>query len=449
MKRQHSFRSFYCAFILSITFATQALANTTIVSDAKALASAVANAQPGDEIVIEDGIWRDELLSIVGAGSAAAPIHIHPETPGGLTVTGKSRVRIGGSYLVVSGMEFRNIEQISDWLQFREDSKNHAHHCRVTDCLFIEDDDFDPGKMDSRWIGIYGSGNEFDHCHIEGKKSRGTSLVVWLEENTLAGHHIHHNDFGHRPPLGRNGGETIRIGDSKTHHVNAKCRIEFNHFVHCDGEAECISNKSCENLYRKNVFEEVRGTLSLRHGHRCQVTENVFLGNGVKHTGGVRVIGDDHIVTANHFDRLDGTDARGALVLQNGIANSPDNGYSPVRRAIIQDNVAIECRQSVVIGYADKDSPSSSVAPQDCTFRNNIWIANPKSAVVFEHDRAVNTVWQSNIASGQSLGIVPVPDGIIFKSGKAARLASSRTPDLGFLNATGITWSKFENTKKQ
>lgn len=405
------------------------------------LRAAVRDAHPGDEIVIEDGVWRDVDVRIAGKGSAKAPIRIRPATPGGLRITGRSRIRIGGEHLVISGLHLRDITEESDWLQFREDSKNLARHCRLTDCVFDESEEFD-GETESRWVGIYGENNEFDHCRVEGKTTRGTSVVVWLQEGLEARHRIHHNVFGDRQPLGRNGGETLRIGDSKTSLLSARCVIEDNLFERCNGEAECISNKSCENIYRRNLFREVQGTLSLRHGHRCRVERNVFLGNDLKETGGIRIIGEDHVVIGNYLARLGGDDSRGALVLQNGIPDSPLNGYAPVRRVLIEDNHVFACRQSLVIGYADEDSPASTVAPEDCIFRGNAFLAGPKDTVVFSHHAAKNTQWKSNRATGKALGMDPVT-GFEFRPGAA--LPSEETlpphPDvLESVRSAGPTW---------
>lgn len=408
-----------------------------------ALTAAVSKARPGDDVVIEDGVWRDVHVRIVGNGASSAPIRIRPATPGGLQITGVSRVRIGGSHLVVSGLRLRNIRDVSDWFQFREDSKNPARHCRTTDCVFEEDEEFDPGRMDSRWVGIYGEDNEFDHCRVEGKKSRGTSVAIWLQEGLDASHHVHHNQFGYRPPLGRNGGETIRVGDSKTLSINAACLFEKNIFERCNGEAECISNKSCENVYRFNLFREVQGTLSLRHGHRCRVEANVFLGSDVKHTGGIRIIGEDHLVRGNYLANLGGTKARGALVLQNGIPNSPASGYSPVRRAVVRDNHIIRCRESLVIGYADKDSPSSIAVPEDCIFRGNAFLADADRTVVTEHQAARNTQWESNIATGKLLGIdEPAAGGLRFHPGAPPPDLVPPVPELKFAQSAGPSWDR-------
>ena len=60
--------------------------------------------------------------------------------------------------------------------------------------------------------------------------------------------------------------------------------------------AEIISNKSCKNTYSDNGFYECKGTLTLRHGNDCLVTGNYFIGNNISQTGGVRIIGENHVV---------------------------------------------------------------------------------------------------------------------------------------------------------
>ena len=58
--------------------------------------------------------------------------------------------------------------------------------------------------------------------------------------------------------------------------------VEDNYYEHCDGEAEIISNKSCENIYRRNTFVECKGAL-MRHGNRCTAEGNWFFGHGRRH----------------------------------------------------------------------------------------------------------------------------------------------------------------------
>ena len=106
-------------------------------------------------------------------------------------------------------------------------------------------------------------------ARLRARPGKGPTFVVWLGDGNEGRHQIDHNYFGPREKLGKNGGETIRVGDSKTAMLTGGCVVEKNLFEKCNGETECISNKSCGNIYRDNTFLEVSGTLTLRHGNGC------------------------------------------------------------------------------------------------------------------------------------------------------------------------------------
>lgn len=373
------------------------------VSDSESARKAVRDAKPGDVIVLASGEWRDVDLRLDGEGTADQPVTIRAEEPGKTIITGASRVRLGGSHLVVSGLFFRNLSGAnSDWLEFRIDSKRRANFCRVTDCAFLESPDFVAKEMENRWIGLYGEGNQLDRCSIEGKKNKGATVVVWLGESDPGRHLIQANYFGERPRLGKNGGETIRVGDSRTMKQRAGCLVEDNYFYRCDGETECISNKSCGNVYRGNWFVETQGTVTLRHGSDCVVGGNVFLGKKRKHTGGIRVIGSGHRIIGNRLDGLEGDGFRTALCFVNGIPESPDNGYHQVVGAEVRDNVVVDCHESLLIGY--NDVGEATLAPQDLTFENNRIIAREGGPAVRVDRPATGTVWQSNRIVGEIIG---------------------------------------------
>ncbi len=331
----------------------------------------------GDELVMKDGLWRDANLLIQGEGTAEQPITIRAATPGKVVLTGASRLRISGQYVQVIGLKLHNLTgQKADWIEFRKDSKKLANHCSLKDCWLLESDDFQPTEKENRWIGIYGHDNRLENCRIEGKKNKGATVVVWLGKDNLGEHIITHNYFVHRPRLGKNGGETLRVGDSDTSMQSAKCLIEGNLFERCNGETECISNKSCDNVYRSNTFLEVQGTLTLRHGNNCLVERNIFLGNHVSGTGGIRVIGEGHRVRANYLSGLEGDGFRTALTLVNGQPDAALNGYHPVRNVTLEDNTIVDCKHSVLLNY--NDQKDATISPYKITFTDQRIIARNK-----------------------------------------------------------------------
>lgn len=398
--------------------------------DPAELIVSMKKARPGDEVVLTEGEWRDAELRIDGHGTAAAPIIVRAAVPGKTILTGSSRVRLSGTFIVVSGLWLHNSTNSSvDWFEFRFDSKRSASHCVVTECAFTEHEDFKSIEKESRWIGIYGEANQLKSCRIVGKKNKGTTVVVWLGDQDKGAHQITSNYFGNRPYLGKNGGETIRIGDSDASMQSARCLVERNLFEDCDGETECISNKSCGNIYRKNTFLEVQGTLTLRHGNACVVEENIFLGNKKPRTGGIRVIGEDHRVLNNYLEDLEGDGFRSAITLMNGYPNSKLNGYFPVKNALIEGNVMLNCKHSLLLGYNDESK--ADVPPANCILRHNSIIARNGQPAIEVVKMLENSHFEGNRVQAEKLGIHPQPGIEAVKSLEVKRPTALTIEDIG------------------
>lgn len=338
--------------LLTFLLTTSVLSKDIPVANAAAFADAAKSFAAGDTIILQDGTWADARLKIHAEGTAEKPVTIKAQTPGKVVFTGDSRLSVGGAHVVVDGLWFQNPtgEQV---LELRLDSKQLASDCRITNCAVTNDTQLTSVES-AQFVSIYGARNRVDHCYIAGKTTQGTTMVVWLsnEAKDQGKHQIDHNHFGPRQKLGKNGGETIRLGDSKTSMQTAACIVEHNLFEKCDGEAECISNKSCGNLYRFNTFKGVSGTLTLRHGNACRVENNVFIGDKAKGSGGVRIIGEDHVVTGNLFDGLTGDNERSAMCFMLGIPDSVPNGYFQVKRAKVTNNTFVNCAHNILIGMS-------------------------------------------------------------------------------------------------
>jgi poly(beta-D-mannuronate) lyase len=384
--------------LLPLAFVVAASAAQIPVVDAAAFAEAAKSVAAGDTIILQDGTWADARLKIHASGTAEKPVSIKAQTPGKVVLTGDSRISVAGEHVVVDGLWFQNPTG-EEAIELRIDSDELARDCRVTNCSVTNELQAAPGKS-ARFVSIYGARNRVDHCYIAGKTSEGTTMVVWLsnEAKDQGRHQIDHNHFGPRQKLGKNGGETIRLGDSKTSMLTAACVVEQNLFEKCDGEAECISNKSCGNVYRHNTFKGVSGTLTLRHGNKCIVEGNVFDGQGAKGTGGVRVIGEYHIVTGNHFENLTGDDERSALCIMLGIPDSPANGYFQVKHAEIRGNSFSNCEHNILIGMS---GDKKATLPPVETFIADNQIDTIKGKA-FEIKCAINGVFTKNNSDKKS-----------------------------------------------
>lgn len=374
-----------------------------VVADMTALNTAIASAEPGDKIVMQNGIWRDADILFEAKGDAGRLITLTAETPGEVILTGSSQLRIAGQYLVVDGLWFKDGALASGHvIQFRRDSSLLSHHCRLTNTAVTN---YNPSSdtVQYKWISLYGTNNRVDHCFVSGKNHDGATVVVWVDDEPND-HQIDYNYFAGRPVLGRNGGETIRVGTSSVSMNTSRTVVEHNLFERCDGEIEIISSKSGENVYRHNTFRASQGMLTLRHGNKNVVEGNFFLGEGLSNTGGVRVIGEDHLVINNYFERLQGTGGRSALVLVDGIPDSPLSGYFQVKRARIALNTFVDCRQTIEIGNG-KGSSGRELPPEDVTFVDNLVRGTGERSIVNVVDEPVRMVWEGNIFGGGDMGI--------------------------------------------
>lgn len=408
------------------------------VANAAQLRAAASAARPGDVLVMNDGAWTDVDLVFQATGSAEAPVTLRAATPGAVVISGNSSLRIAGTHLTVEGLWFKDaFPTKNDVVSFRLDAKNLASHCRLTQCAITESEGAGDGK-ERKWVSLYGRDHVIDHCHFAGKTGKGTLMVVWLDGG-VASHVITGNYFGKRLKLGKNGGEILRVGDSDTSLQNARCQVVGNLFEECSGEVEAISNKSCENLYEGNVFRNCQGTLTLRHGNRCKVKGNAFFGNGRALTGGIRIIGEGHQVVGNYLEKLEGTEARAAICLMNGIENSPANGYFQVKDALVKGNYVNQCRESINIGYADKDvkAPLEPVGSEMAD--NVIYSAN---RIVTLKGSGAGVRWSGGKVGGAELGhsgpVVPVEAQEVCY--EAWLKATGRKPlDEG---SVGVVWMK-------
>lgn len=359
---------------------------------------AVTNAKPGDVIVLANGVWKDTELIFEGKGTKEQPITLTVEELGKVTLEGASNLQIAGNYLIVKGLVFKNgFTPSNEVISFRKNKKELANNCRMTECV-IDNYNNPERQFQDYWIAIYGKNNRIDHNHIVGKKNLGVTMIVGLDtkESIENNHKIDHNYFGPRPTYGNNGGETLRIGTSHNASENSRTLVESNYFDRCNGEHEIISNKSCQNTYKYNTFFECTGTLTIRHGNETLVDSNVFIGNGVPSTGGVRVINESQTVINNYHYGLAGYRFRGAFVMMNGVPNSPPNRYVPVINAKVDNNTFVNCDYIQLCAGSDAER---SMPPKNSEMSGNIFYNDVKKDIFTVYDDISGITFKDNILS--------------------------------------------------
>jgi poly(beta-D-mannuronate) lyase len=429
-----------------------AYAAERLVTSPAAFDAAVRVSVAGDSVVLANGVWRDFEIVFTGEGTAAKPITLRAQTAGKVVISGKSNLRIGGRHLVVSGLTFKDGHSPSpEVIAFRRDSKTLAYDSRVTETV-IDGFNKPDRTADDYWIGLYGKNNRVDHSHLQGKLNSGVTLAVVLNsaESQQNNHRIDHNYFGPRPPLGSNGGETIRVGTSEYSLTNSLTVVEDNYFEGCSGEVEIISNKSGGNIYRRNVFVRSQGALVLRHGVGNLVEDNVFLGGGVAHTGGVRVINADQTVRNNYFQDLGGDGFTSALVMMNGVPNSPLNRYNQVLNARIEKNVFVNVKEVLFGAGADQER---TLPPAQSMLAGNVFLGSGGQAVFKAMSPIDGLTFTANVVDGvaplegvagfetRPIGRQTLPDGRVYPDAAARKALGLREPvKLLRRDETGVTW---------
>ncbi|MDO7086565.1 polysaccharide lyase 6 family protein [Pseudocolwellia sp. AS88] len=362
---------FYPVVLFFALFSYSQISNAELVKNLEQFNKAVANVKPGGEIVLADGTWSDVELVFKAKGTPKKLIELKAQTPGKVIITGQSNLSFSGEYLVISGLVFKDgSTPTGEVVSFRTSKDDVANHTRVTN-IVIDNFSTVDRPMSDLWVAMYGKNNRFDHNSLVNKRNRGVTLAVRMntEASRKNNHIIEYNYFGPRQILGSNGGETLRIGTSHFSREYSNTTAQYNYFDRTNGEHEIISNKSSGNSLINNVFFETQGTLTMRHGHFTKVEGNYFLGNGKPNTGGIRIINESQSVSNNYMYGLTGTRLRGALVIMNGVPNSPPNRYDPVIDSAMNNNIVIDSGFIELGAGADEER---SAPPTTSEFKNNI-----------------------------------------------------------------------------
>jgi poly(beta-D-mannuronate) lyase len=363
------------------------------VSSAEDIRKIAGAVRPGDSVVMSDGPWADQTILFNARGTARKPITLRAQTPGNFILTGASSLTIDGEHIIVSGLSIKNGRAATNGILLS------GRHCRLTETSVTE-------STYKFFVHMAGVENRMDHCYLAGKTSESPTLQIEVAEQP--NHHlIDHNHFGPRPPLGRNGGETIRVGYSWQSMSNSATVVEQNLFERCDGEIEIISNKSCENIYRHNTFLDCGGMLTLRHGNRCLVDGNFFLAHHKRGSGGIRVIGENHVVVNNYIDGV----SQGGIWITAGIPDSPLKGYFQARDVLIAFNTIVDCAGGCLDLSAGMGSAGRTLLPWNITVANNLFSAR-EGQTWFKGSNTTEFTWLGNIASTVSTAIGQIPGGV-------------------------------------
>lgn len=380
------------------------------VSTTAELLQALAIVGPGNTIVLADGVYTGhQAIALRGLrGTREQPIVIMAKNQGEAVIAGGLQFNIGDcSYVTMQGLKFttsgeggaRRGAMIIDNCQNLRITRNHF---ALTET---------PGaRTHNHWITLRGresTDNRLDHNLFENKLQLGNFIALPVDDHadTMArGTRIDHNHFRDMAPLGVNGMEAIRVGNTRYRSmIDSRTIIEFNLFERVDGErSEIISIKNSYNVVRYNTFMETEGSVTFRYGDNNSVYANYFLGNGKERTGGVRIYGKGQRVYNNHFEGL----MAAAVVFGSGNADDvmdlAETGYIRVEHVDVVYNTFV----NNATNFSYQDRPTTyPLRPLDATVANNVFYAED----FFGHRQNLDyptrlgltgVTWSGNVASG-------------------------------------------------
>lgn len=367
------------------------------MSTAGAFDAAAAKAKPGDIIVFKNGNWRDMKLHFGGTG-----VTFRAESPGHVVFQGSSELIIDGPRLMVSGFKFFNISNLTETMTPDQVSvrrvivfTTNAIGCRLTDTAVVNS-----GAGVTTYVHMRpgSQSNLVDHCYFSGQQGIGVTFYVEAHPTKPGFHRVEHNYFGDRKPGQGNGWETMRIGHSAQQEFLCGTTVASNYFYRCNGELECISNKSTGNRYLHNSFIETRGQLCLRHGNKAMIAGNYFFGGDDPEAQGVRISGSDHVVVGNYFKGL-----KDALQVYNGQVDPEPRGYAAVNNTLIASNVFEHCVNNLVLGVGDR---GRILTPQRLRVAHNLALTSFGAKPILQlRTPGIDATYEGNVEFGETLEV--------------------------------------------
>ena len=264
--------------------------------------------RPGDEIIIADGNYAPWSLVVNTNGTSAHPVTIRAETTGKVIFSGDVQqpiFKLNGSYTILRGIHFIGCTLLKiDKRTGILIELNNSNHCRITECVFSKN----VAKAQYMPIVVVsgrGESNQVDHCLFSGNIDNQELQVKITKDQSPLYTMISNNDFSNKMKVrwqNSNGGECVQIGQDPIllGTIVSKTTVRENRFIRCNGEPEVISNKSSNNIYLKNYFEDCDGELVMRGGHDCLIDSNVIKGGN----SGIRVNGTAHVITHNDISNV-------------------------------------------------------------------------------------------------------------------------------------------------
>lgn len=382
-------------FSMLLFFVVGTVSAATInVSNAVALQTAINNANAGDVIILANGIYLNNTLSI-----SKSNITVKAATPGGvywnsdvntsslLTNAAGNRITISGNHVTFSGFQFTSGDiGLSFILEITGD------YNVVTQMNFS-------GYYAQKYIHINDGSqyNEITFCNLEKKPAAAASgcTIQISTSPTVPGYHkIRYCSFQNYEGIGGDfGNEPIRIGLSTENNNASRSIVEYCYFNNTGlGDSESVSIKSMENTIRFCTFtNQQNAMLVFRNGDNNIAYSNFFI-----NAGGIRVKEANNIYCYNNYFYNSGVGSSADAVTLEYVVPAALRTSNLVNINFIH-NTFVDC------GLIDMGGTGATIN----TWANTIF--KKSSGSIFTNANT-GTTWAGNIYQG-TLGIT-IPSGI-------------------------------------
>lgn len=294
------------------------------VSDTVELLRALADAEPGDHLVLEPGHYAGNL-DLQRNGTADAPIIVRARTPRSAIITGQLALR--GAHNIA--------------YQLRGEGETacitiHGTAGKVLRCSLRGT--VQPGGAIAVFEGV--SDAEIAYNEILDYANRG--ILVRVRQPIPERAHIHHNHVKNSSSKGAKATAAIIIGETKNQSERlAGALVEYNLIEDHFTGAGCLEFKSSGNTARFNTLRNCRSRLESRHGRHSSI-----IGNACLNAMGPVVWGADHRVIGNYNDgRQSGSwqdiGAGAGTLAQADFVASDGSQYPSAENCLMAGNVGI------------------------------------------------------------------------------------------------------------
>lgn len=304
-----------------------------LVHNAREIESLSMRLAPGDQLVLVGNDWQDAKITFGGRGTPEAPILVCADEAAA-PFAGASQITFYGEHLIISRLAFKGgiIDRsmaineadeppnpngpaygfLHDVVRLGADRDRPASHC-IIDQLTIENVN-SPGPEDwprviTRYLLVNGHDNTVARSTFAHLRNYGEIIATGESPSAIPQRlHILDNRFIDRPRVDQEPcpyrHKIIQLGWGKLKAAPAGSLIQGNHFEDCASQVELVSIKVSDVFVRDNRFVRCRGAVNIRTGDRVLIQRNVFSGEDLPGTGGLRVAGCDHVIAGNIFSRL-------------------------------------------------------------------------------------------------------------------------------------------------